>query len=323
MKRVLIIALCLYASGCGLPTEFDRGATQALPSPSWAGAEEDGTLRVTVIDVGQGDAILIEAPSGEAILVDAGPPGAGQLSILPLLAERGKGEIVHAIVTHYHADHYGGLAEIAAAQIAIGGIYERREQAGEEADPLADYGPMPPCPRQALSAGDRIELGDVALEAVAANAELADGTIVDAGEPPDENAMSIVLLLEYSGFRMLLTGDLTGGGGNPPYETPDVETPLGPIVGDIDVLKVAHHGSQTSTNQAFLDATAPEVAIISTGDGNDYSHPHDSVTLRLLDSGIAIYQTERGWLDIEDPVVASGDVTIEVDGDGEYRVVLE
>jgi len=309
--------------GCGVQGDLTRQRPDALPDPPQASQEAGRALAVTVIDAGQGDSILIESPSGEAMLVDAGPPGAGVFSILPLLASRGLESLTHVLITHYHSDHYGGLTGLAEGPIEIGGIYERQEQDDAGADPLANYGPLPACPRQAVSAGERIRLGDVSLEAVASNATLADGVAVDAGQPPDENAMSVVLLLEYAGFRMLLTGDITGGGGNPPYDTPDVETPLGEIVGDIDVLKVAHHGSKTSTNQAFLDAVTPEVAIISAGDGNDHFHPHGSVIQRLLDAGIAVYQTERGWLEIDGPLVADGDVTVVVDGDGGYRVVLE
>ncbi|MBN1282147.1 MAG: MBL fold metallo-hydrolase, partial [Proteobacteria bacterium] len=282
MRRAMIAMAALMVAGCGIPRlSRDAGSRAYAPGPA---AEQTGEgLRITAIDVGQGDSILIEAPSGEAVLVDAGPAGAGRFSVLPLLAERGIERLSAVIVTHRHSDHYGGLGEIAAGpdgaagtgdDFAIEVIYGRSKQDCPEAHPPSDDGALAPCPGQTLSAGDRIELGDLSLEVVAANAALADKTAVDAGDPPDENAMSVALLLEYSGFRMLLAADITGGGGNPPYQTPDVETPLGAIVGDIDILKVAHHGSATSSNRAFLDATSPEVAIISVGDGNDYGHPH-------------------------------------------------
>ncbi len=332
MRNISIALIIAMFMGCGPVSGLERDRDNPAPGTAAGSREANALLSITAIDVGQGDAILIKSPSGETALVDAGPAGAGHLSALPMLMERGIDEFTAIVITHYHADHMAGLSEIASGadgepgtpdDIRIGAIYERKEPGDEGSDPLADYGPLPDCPRQAVHAGDRIELGDVALEVVAANAVLADGTEIDTGNPADENTMGIAMTLSYKGFRMLLEADLTGGGGEPPYDTPDIETLLAPLVGDIDVLKVAHHGSNTGTNQTFLDATTPEVAIISVGDGNDYFHPHESVIERLIESGAVVYQTERGWLDLEGPIVANGDVTIEVDGDGGYRVILE
>jgi beta-lactamase superfamily II metal-dependent hydrolase len=336
MKLLIALLLVTALAACGSPPGLDRGLFfDETGSPgSVANIGSQTPLRITVLDVGQGDAILIEAPSGETALIDSGPPGAGAQEILPYLEERGVLALTHAILTHDHVDHTGGLSEVLAGpdgetgtsdDITVEGhIYDIGQLHEEDGEPEHEWQEAGAAyDREAPVAGERIELGDCDLEIVAADARLPDGTQLDAGEPPDENARSIVLLLRYSGFAMLLTGDVTGGGGKPPYETPDIETGIARIAGDIDVLKVAHHGSNTSTNDVFLALTDPEIAIISVGDGNDHFHPHPSVIDRLAGAGVAVYQTERGWLDQDGPTVANGHVAVEVDSDGDYRTVLE
>ncbi|MFA5810782.1 MAG: MBL fold metallo-hydrolase, partial [bacterium] len=308
---------------------FNRGASAGIDRPGSLQGDDAAIepLRIFVIDVGQGDATLIQAPSGEAMLVDAGPVGAGIGRVVPALASRKIAQLEYIVLTHFHDDHTGGLSEVLAGQDGLlgtadditlkGEIYVRGTQEGSsygDGAPLGAERAAPP--ERAALAGDRIGLGDCDVEVVAADGVLKDGIAIDLGDPPDENARSIALLISYKGFRMLIAADLTGGGNDPPYQTPDMETPLAPLIGDIDVLRVAHHGSHTSTNQAFLDATKPEVAIISVGDGNDFFHPHTSVIDQLIDAGVSVYQTERGYLDRDGPVVADGDVTIEVKADG-------
>lgn len=343
MKRSIAILMLVATAACGMPPDFDRDEYHRYRHPSADPGGRDseasrngapsGRLRIVAIDVGEGDATLVIAPQGEAALIDAGPPGAGQWIIRPFLESQGIEELQYAIATHYHADHIGGLPEVIAGAdgtmgtdddlIPRGGIYDRGEpQIAPESYAFELYQSHASGHRKDAHAGDIIELGEVRLEIVAESGNLADGTQIDLGDPPDENAASIAILIEYSGFRMFIGGDITGGGGTPPYETPDVETPLGPLAGDIDVLRAAHHGSDTSTNQSFLDEATPEAAIISVGDDNDYFHPHPSVIGRLLDAGIDVYQTERGSLGIEGPAIANGDVTIWVEGDGSYQIEL-
>jgi competence protein ComEC len=336
MRCILLLIILAITSSCGAPPTLDRDVEIIPPAPT-GGLNTPQTvrpLRITVLDVGQGDATFLAAPNGSSLLIDAGPPGAGFSAILPFFESEGIDEIAHVALTHFHNDHTGGLEELLLGSdedfgtdddITIkGGIYDHGEV------PYGAPGALPAWIetefsdiRQTLYPGELIDLGDVHVEVMAAGASLKDGSAIDPGEPPDENALSMVLLIEYAGFRMLVPGDITGGGGSPPYETPDVETALAPLIGDIDVLRIAHHGSKTSTNEAFLAATTPEVAIISVGDDNDHFHPHPSVIDRLLDASIAIYQTERGSLFAEGPIVANGHITVEVDDDGEYRIVIE
>jgi beta-lactamase superfamily II metal-dependent hydrolase len=332
VKWMAAAALIALTASCGpLPDRDDLD--QYLEPADWApeGGKATGPARIIIVDVGQGDATLLVAPDGQAMLIDAGPEDSGQLAILPLIESEGIDELKYIVVTHYHDDHMGGVFEVVAGQDEIlgtgddlwpkGGIYDRGEPQGDiEGTLYPSYAAQAAGRRHTAHPGDRFRVGDIHVDVVAAGGALEDGTEIDLGDPPDENAASIALLIEYAGFKMFVGGDITGGGGTPPYNTPDIETPLAPIIGDIDILRVSHHGSKTSTNQEFLDHTAPEAAIISVGDGNNFSHPHPSVIDRLVDEGIEVYQTERGYLDREEPVVINGHILIEVEDDGGYDI---
>lgn len=330
----MLIALLLAGCGVGLPEDGEH-EDAALTRPQ--GDEGTSTLSVFILDVGQGDASLLLAGDGEAALIDAGPPGAGSAVIRPMLKRLGIERLAWALVTHHHADHEGGLAELIAGEDGIagtgddlcieGGIYGRDGEVGDTSgDPIPDAcGCAPGCDQRTAAAGDHLELGDGDLQVVASGGRLADGTEVDVspsqpGEDPDENALSVALLLRRAGFTMLFAGDITGGGGEEPYQTPDIETLLAPLIGELDVLRVSHHGSDTSSNAAFLQATHPEVAIISVGDGNDYGHPSPAVIERLEEAGSRVLRTENGAL--EDPALPPAGNTIRIDIDAEGAATI-
>lgn len=332
MQTIFLPALiALFFSACA-PGAFGGRTWNADGAAPHHDADESKPLRITVFDVGQGDSTLIESPSGETILIDGGPPGAGQNVVLPHLESQGIEELSYIIVTHYHEDHMDGIPEVLDGPDGRpntnddiepkGEIYDRGTPALTPQSPAYGiYESRASGRRHAVSASDRLDLGDCYVEIVAANGLLSNGEQIDIGDPPDENASSIAVIIEYGGFKMFLGADITGGGLLPPYTTPDVETPLAKIVGDIDILRVAHHGSASSTNAYFLDATTPEVAIISLGDENEYFHPHRSVIERLLDRDIQIYQTERGWNFLEGPIVRDRNIVIDVLEDGKFVIL--
>jgi beta-lactamase superfamily II metal-dependent hydrolase len=270
-----------------------------------------GELTAVFIDVGQGDATLIKAPSGETLLIDAGPWDASD-AVVTTLDNEGISELTAIIATHYHADHIGGIpAVIESIQTEV--IYDRGHSYGEYSPAYEHYVEAAGARRTALHPCDRVHVGEVVLQTVAANGEVCGGGSVALDG--DENAASLAFVMEYAGFRMFIGGDLTGGGGNFPYITPDVESLVADVVGNVDVLKVNHHGSHTSSNQSFLDALMPEHAIISCGDDNDHHHPHAAVVDRLIESGATVYQTQQCWTEDERVNIADGNITMRFDGE--------
>lgn len=291
-----------------------RLATLAvLLLPAWVLAS--GTLTITILDVGQGDATLIESPSGETLLFDGGENGMGSSVILPFLSSRGITSLDYMVASHYHADHVGGLDEV-ANQIPVGVAYDRgwsytTVTYSNYASSVADV-------RQALVPGQIIDLGDdVTVTCVAMN---GNGQL----NPPFnssslENEYDVCLLVEFGSFEFFQAGDLTG---NPDSGYENIESSVAPLVGDVDVYRVSHHGSDSSSIPYFLQTVQAEVSVISVGN-NSYGHPNQSVLNRLVQYGSFVYQTESGSggsLPATDLRVVGGHVSIQTDGLSTYTV---
>jgi len=327
MKRHLaIVFIFLLSVACTSLTSLNQLRYINGASPA-ADGSIGAALRLFFLNVGQGDSTLIVASPYETMLIDAGPSQAGHDIVLPFLREQGIKKLKYIIATHYHDDHIGGIAEVMKGEdqilgttddmIPTNGVIDRGGKYEDSSPAFEEYAKTAGTHRITAYPGDIVALGEASVEVVAANGALEDGTEIPI-EPFDENSASLVLLLIQGDFKYLHASDITGGGGDPPYQTIDIETSLAPLVGDIDVLRVAHHGSQTGTNANFLDAVDPEAAIISVGDGNDFGHPHGEIIDRLLEDNVEIYQTEQGWLDerFDDDVhVMNGSITLMTDGD--------
>ncbi len=289
MKRFHALPIILFSllAACGGLPDVTKGINEeSARSTATADDISGGRLKIVVFDVGQGDAALIVAPNNEAALIDTGLPGKGNAVINPYLLSHSEIQLKHLFISHHDDDHDGSVAEM--------GIPIEKTYAGE-----------------AIDIG-----GGASISVIAQDCKFSDGT-EEACDATDDNAHSAVMLIEYGAFRYLTMGDLPGGGGNPPYQTIDLETKAGQLAGDVDILHVGHHGSNTATNQTFLEEVTPEVAIISLGNGNPFWHPHQSTIERLLNAGIAIYQTEHGWLKDEylnSVHIANGNINIESDG---------
>lgn len=244
----------------------------------------DGLLHVHVLDVGQGDAILVVTPQGRQVLVDGGPDPRSALVALGQRVPPGDRSLDAVVVTHLDSDHAGGLI----------GVLDRYDADIVMQGPLSPGSALFP---QWESAIDQREHPAVQIRS-GHRIRLDSGIVMEVLHPPSgkmpsridrsTNNLSVVVRVTYGEVSFLLTGDVEQ----------DVERYLVDNLGEAlrsDVLKVAHHGSRSSTSEAFLQAVGPESAVISAGSGNRYGHPHADVIERLekIIGGEGVFMTSR------------------------------
>ena len=242
-----------------------------------------GHARITVLDVGQGDAILVEGSRGGRLLIDGGPDPGRLLVELDGRIPPWDRRIDAIILSHPHEDHVAGLARL-LERYKVGRVFEpgmRGPGPGYAAwlDVLARRAaPM----RSTLAAGDTVRVDEIVMRVLWPIGGSVPDTPLDGGT--GINNVSIVLLGTIGDRRFLLAGDVEDG------VDPALLTAKLPRV---DVLKVAHHGSRTATTQAFVDAVRPRIAIASAGSKNRYGHPARATLQRLSDAGARVYRTDR------------------------------
>jgi competence protein ComEC len=252
----------------------------AIAWPSRAPSAPHAGLRVTVLDIGQGDAILLDPPAGAPVLVDGGPAGAG---LGRALADEGVRRLAAVVVTHDQADHFGGVPE------ALGAVPVHALAYGQPAREVLAAARGAGVRAVQLAEGSELDSGALRLEVLWPPRELEAG----AAAGGDPNATALVLLARWRSFRMLLTADAEAEA-----------VPLDP--GPVDVLKVAHHGSEDAGLGSLLDRAVPRLAVISVGADNSYGHPaaptlatlaaHDVPVLRTdLDGDVTIDATRGGF----------------------------
>ncbi len=264
-----------------------------------------------MINVGQGDSTLVLGPTGRSLLIDVGPAGSGP-RILSLLENLEIDRPDWILMSHYDADHVGGLRDVLSGPDTIigtdddvlpeEGLLDRGEPSGKNIQAYLGSIEEAGSFRTTIPPGLVLDLGDGATaEVLVVNGAYADGTEVSLDS--EENEFSSGLLIRYGDFRYFTDGDLTGGGTTGAEVTRDLETHAGELAGDLDILHVSHHGSATGTPQDFLEIIRPEAAVISVGKDNDYGHPAPSVLYRLEQAGIEVYRTDQ-----------MGSILIETDG---------
>ena len=233
-------------------------------------------LTVTFLDVGEGDAIFIETPQSDTILIDAGNPMTGSL-IVDFLNRKGVNRLTSLFITHPHPDHMGGIFQI-LPRFDIGTIYDNGQPIADlpnndlyrwykESVRTANYKPV--------AAGDVFQYGNVTISVLWPKSAMSGNW----------NENSLVLKIVYGKTAFLLMGDANTF----------VEKALLNEAVDLkaQVLKVGHHGAQDATSREFLEAVAPAYAVISVNDRNVRGYPAVEVTKRLKNKGIKTFLTYR------------------------------
>lgn len=249
----------------------DSGRAGAAQATGNTGIAQAGTLTVTWLDVGQGDAAVIQC-GGQSILIDGGKPEKSSY-IYAWLQQHGLSYLDVIVATHVDADHIGGLSG-ALNYASVGTAYCPETTGTTETFQsfvkyLAQRGKQITVP----TAGETFALGGAQIQIL--------GPLHRA---EDSNDNSIVLKVSFGATSFLFTGDA---------ERAEEQDLLNSGVNlQSTVLKVGHHGSDTSTSYPFLRAVAPQYAVISVGAGNSYGHPTEAVLSRLRDAGVTTFRTD-------------------------------
>jgi competence protein ComEC len=290
-RRIRIIALCGQLLVMGL----------VLTHPSSSGST-DGKLRVDFLDVGQGDSALVTFPDNTTLLIDGGGrPGPfgkeislgetdgsgeerferetrsiGESVVSEYLWWRGLDHVDYILATHADADHIDGLNDVARNFAVRAALVARTPVKDEEYTQFAETLESRNIPLWLIGAGDVLEFGEV-------TAKVLWPAPVDNQSAPSRNNDSVVLRFQFRGRAVLLTGDIESAGEKGMLRSgEDVRA---------DVVKVAHHGSKTSSTEAFIMAARPSLAVISVGQISMFGHPHADVVDRWRLSGAQVLTT--------------------------------
>ena len=298
MRAPLAFALlAIVAAGCAEP----RAATVASTTPA---PPATGELVLTMVDVGQGMAILIQFPDAVAVVDAANRFTASTNALLEALASRGIATIDHLAITNPDADHAGACDDL-ARQVQVRHFYHpgNPKETATWADCLAAMGQEGAVVhRDAVAAEEGgADLDEGALLPWSAHATVQ---LLNADSESGEiNQGSLAFLIRFGGTAILLAGDM------------DCETEAAVLARgyalDIDVLQAGHHGSRSSTCGPWLAATTPHDVLVPVGLDNSYGHPHPEVVARIEGAGATLYRTDL-----------HGDVTVRVTPQG-YQVATE
>lgn len=289
-----------------------------------ANAQANGKLQIHHMDVGQGDGAVLISPGGEVVMFDAGEDMKKRDCTKPVsyLDQLGIKHIDYLYISHYHFDHIGCIPAVLEQIQLTGPAFDRGGT--YPGATFTHYKAAVGSHRKTAAVGDSVTLdknsrNPILITVVAVNGNSKHGTV----KTSNENDLSLSVVVAFGTFKEEIGGDLSGDNTNM-YQ--DVETPVAPDVGRIDVYKVHHHCSSHSTNDTWLADTQPIVGVISTGDGNSYDHPTADCLERLHTHNVKAYWTETGnGAEPEAGIdVVGGNIVIEIGpNDSSFTVTYE
>lgn len=246
-------------------------------------ATEEGSIIVHYIDVGQGDATLIQAPNGQTMLIDGGKKSAGE-KVVSYIKEQNIDRLDYVVATHPDADHIGGLHEV-LEQLPVGEFIDSgKVHTTQTYLELLTKIDEKDIPFTVPTIGDEIALDPNVSTTVLFADDEAKGT----------NEASIVIGMTYGDVSFIFTGDA---------DTKMEEALIDRGLQQVTIAKAGHHGSNTSSSARYIEHIQPEVFILSYGEDNSYGHPHDEVVQRVKSQGADIYET-----------ATMGDIRVMTDG---------
>lgn len=273
MKKKLMLllsVLLVLLTGCQLKIEWVTPASAPPPNTEVA----EGELSVWFLDVGQGDSGLIRFPNGETMLIDAGESDAAP-EILEVIEGEKIEKLDYVIATHPHADHIGGMEQVLKSVEAEQCFLPDKPAKSKTYQNLMEY----------------LEEEKIKVETVKAGKRILDGNgfQVDVVAPlrsdyGNVNDVSVVLRLQYGDKSFLFTGDA--------QKEAERDILLSGVNIQANVLKVGHHGSDTSSTRGFIRQIAPQYAVISCGEGNSYGHPKPITIETLMAFSVRVYRTD-------------------------------
>ena len=248
------------------------GETEVITVESVA----DGELRVDIIDVGQGESILITTAE-KAVLIDAGENDKGD-EVLDWLAYRGVTKLDLAIGTHAHSDHIGGmdtvLSSISVGEFWMGAMPEDLVPSTKTYTDVLEQLDIKRIPYDEPEIGTQYDLGSGGILTV----------IGPQGTPADLNNCSLVCRVDFGEISFLFSGDTEESGEKAILASGwDL---------DVDVMTMGHHGSSTSASSAYFKAASPQFAVISCGEDNSYGHPHSETIKKLKNANVTYRRTD-------------------------------
>jgi beta-lactamase superfamily II metal-dependent hydrolase len=323
------IARAGVSLGCSLPSSYcpsdivprdqmasfmarAMGLTPIVPPPPTGGGE----MSVVFVAVRQGDAAIYQGACGEVGVIDVNRYRVDDvLSALDQYASRALEWIA---VSHYDADHLGGVEGLARSPgVTVGAFYDRGgDRDAKDSQTYRDYYDYTTGlgTRHPVDIGDSFTLCDGADQVTfTVKSAGTDGTAANGVAVSEENDRGLCLHVEYHGFDIATCGDINGVGTG---SRTDVESAVVPMIGDVEVVKINHHGSSYSSNPTWVNTLDAEVAVLSVGK-NSYGHPSPDVVARWINSGADLYETNSttistGLVDGNIQVVSTGTGTFTV-----------